>query len=159
MRTARGRDVYGQFLANDGTLLNADGTPVAGSTVNIPPVAGGWQSDITTLAYNGRQNEYLLVWQDGREMGSLGWEVYAQRYVAGAIGPTSTVTQTPSPTPTVTPTPTYSCAHCDAVTNGHADAHPPVPSCCKGQLPWGVCCRICRNIYLPIMHGGWETGD
>jgi uncharacterized repeat protein (TIGR01451 family) len=58
-------DVYGQHVSNQGTLLgNAFGISTAPSDQCFP-----------TLAYNGAEDKYLIVWQDHR---SGNWDIYGQ---------------------------------------------------------------------------------
>ena len=69
MGTPTGRDIYGQRMAADGRLLG-DNFPVS--------TAPGAQN-FPSVAYNGTDNEYLVVWWEDRNAATSGDDIYGQR--------------------------------------------------------------------------------
>jgi len=59
--------------------VGADGA-LLGSELQLSPTGGvaGWPR----VAYNGNDDEYLVVWQDGR---GGNWDIYGQRVTAGGV--------------------------------------------------------------------------
>jgi hypothetical protein len=77
----RGHDIYGQ-------RLNADGTPARGD-FRISGAAATYSEDSPAVTSNQATDEYLVVWSDGRNNATRGWDIYGQRREAGGtrVGP------------------------------------------------------------------------
>jgi hypothetical protein len=70
----RGSDIYGQRVDAGGTLL--------GFNLRICGAAAYGYEDAPAVAWNETANEYLVVWQDERNKGNRGPDIYAQRVAA-----------------------------------------------------------------------------
>ncbi|MBN2112578.1 MAG: hypothetical protein JW785_00465 [Acidimicrobiia bacterium] len=72
-----GRDLLGKGDEIFGRVLAADGTPVGGDKRISSPKAtqNEYQPDIVWNQTSGR---FLVVWMDGRNLGSRGWDVYGR---------------------------------------------------------------------------------
>jgi hypothetical protein len=67
----RGWDIYGRRVDADGTRIGGDFR-----------ISGGQATDDEydpAVAYNPAANQYLVVWGDGRQYSSRGWDIYGQR--------------------------------------------------------------------------------
>jgi hypothetical protein len=86
-----GWDIYGQRLSSSGTRLGGN-FRISGAGASVDE----WHPDV---AYNPASGQYFVVWQDNRDLGDRGFEVYLQRVsrngarVGGNVrlsGPTAT---------------------------------------------------------------------
>jgi len=71
----RGRDIFGQLHAADGTRI--------GFNFRISGAAATSDEWAPAVAYNPVSNQYLVVWQDGRNTATRGQDIYGRRVKAG----------------------------------------------------------------------------
>jgi hypothetical protein len=90
-----GLDAFGQRVSEDGQLLGGLITVAAAANTQGSP----------SPAYNAATNEYLVVWDDGRDGA---YDVWGQFVKSGFVAPQPTATATPSDTPSPSTTPTAS---------------------------------------------------
>lgn len=64
-----GLDIYGQLLDADGNRIGEDFAISTADRNQINP----------KVVYNSQANEYLVVWDDERNIDSSGWDIYGQR--------------------------------------------------------------------------------
>lgn len=67
-----GSDIFGRLLEGDGTPLGPD----------FRISSGGSSETYPAVAWNKRKNEYLVVWQDSRNSGFHGADIYGHRLKA-----------------------------------------------------------------------------
>jgi hypothetical protein len=71
------QDIYARRLSAAGVPVGAD-FRISGSAATSDEWA-------PAVVWNGTANEYLVVWQDGRNSATRGWDIYGQRVSAAGI--------------------------------------------------------------------------
>jgi hypothetical protein len=70
--STRGSDIYGRRISTSGARL--------GIKFRISGSAATSNEYEPSVAYNSAANQYLVVWADGRNVGSRGDDIYGQRW-------------------------------------------------------------------------------
>jgi len=73
--STRGTDIYGQRLAADGSRI--------GGAFRISGILATSSEYNPAVAYNATANQYLIVWEDYRDSGTRGSDIYGRRVKAG----------------------------------------------------------------------------